>query len=162
MVFAQKGVTPQSRLNIGQQPKKVVNQSGLTKTNLPKQLNINTKNNYTQFYRDLIIVSKTKETVSSANSSTNENIQDNAKLSNVYPNPADLYTNLDYSINSDFNAASISFYNLLGKSVFEISLNKSSEKLRVNTSNWESGIYMYQLVIDGKKISTKKLLVRHN
>ena len=56
----------------------------------------------------------------------------------------------------------MSFYNLLGHEVANYELDKFDRKLKVQTTNWDSGIYLYQLVVDGKKVVTKKLLVRHN
>ena len=69
---------------------------------------------------------------------------------------------MDYKIVGSFNSASVSFFNLLGTQIAEFDLQKNSDKLKIATTNWDTGIYMYQLVIDGKKIATKKLLVRHN
>ncbi|MCP9770945.1 T9SS C-terminal target domain-containing protein [Lacihabitans sp. LS3-19] len=162
IVFAQKD---ESRLNIGQSPKKTtVSNSILSKgTNLPKSISYNSKNNYTLFYRNLLLNTKTNQVDSKVVSNqTQEAESEVIKLSNIYPNPASSFAYIDYSINGSFNSANISFFNLLGKQVAEYPLSKYSDKLKVGTSTWESGIYMYQLIIDGKKISTKKLLVRHN
>ncbi|MBK9932907.1 MAG: T9SS type A sorting domain-containing protein [Cytophagaceae bacterium] len=154
----------QSRLSIGKDPKKTnANSNLLGKNSLPKSLTFNSKTNYTQYYRDLLIVNKSKQQdpKSTLSSAAESNVEKN-KISNVYPNPADSYTTLDYVIDGDYNSASLSFYNLLGKPVADFDLTKSSEKIRINTSGWESGFYMYQLIVNGKKIATKKLLVRHN
>jgi hypothetical protein len=153
----------QSRLSIGKDPKKVnATNSVLGKTTLPKTLTFNSKTNYTQYYRDLLIVNKSKQQESKTNGNAVESNADRNKISNVYPNPADSYTTLDYSLDADVSSASLSFYNLLGKPVADFDLTRPSDKIRINTSGWESGFYMYQLVVNGKKIATKKLLVRHN
>ena len=162
LAFAQKDG---SRLNIGQSPKKTsVTENVLSKTNsLPKEIKFNSKNNYTQYYRDLLISNNKKSTESKTVANTNvDNGLEKIKVSNIYPNPANDFAYLDYTVGSNFSSAEVSFFNLLGKQVAEFPLTKNSDKLKVNTSSWESGIYMYQLVIDGKKIATKKLLVRHN
>jgi hypothetical protein len=43
----------------------------------------------------------------------------------------------------------------------EFTLNKNDRKLRVNTRDMPTGLYFYQLSVDGKKVATKKMLVRH-
>jgi hypothetical protein len=162
LAFGQKD---ESRLNIGQIPKKIIISNSLLSKNstLSKGISYNSKNNYTQFYRDLLISNKSKNVDSKVvTNPAQENGTEKVKVSNIYPNPANDYAYLDYTVNGNFNSANVSFFNLLGKQVSEYPLSKSSEKLKINTSNWESGIYMYQLIIDGKKITTKKLLVRHN
>lgn len=159
------GQKDESRLNIGQSPKKTIISNSLLAKNstLSKGISFNSKNNYTQFYRDLLISNNSKNIDSkSVANPVQESAAEKIKVSNIYPNPANDYAYLDYTVNGNFNAANISFFNLLGKQVAEYPLGKYSEKLKINTSNWESGIYMYQLIIDGKKIATKKLLVRHN
>ena len=159
------GQKDESRLNIGQSPKKTIISNSLLAKNstLSKGISFNSKNNYTQFYRDLLISNNSKNIDSkSIANPVQESAAEKIKVSNIYPNPANDYAYLDYTVNGNFNAANISFFNLLGKQVVEYPLGKYSEKLKINTSNWESGIYMYQLIIDGKKIATKKLLVRHN
>lgn len=95
-------------------------------------------------------------------SQVQENGVEKIRVSNIYPNPANDYAYIDYTVNGSFTSANVSFFNLLGKELAEYPLSKSNDKLRINTSSWESGIYMYQLIIDGRKIATKKLLVRHN
>jgi hypothetical protein len=162
VAFAQKD---ESRLNIGQTPKKTVVSNSLLAKNssLSKGISFNSKNNYTQFYRDLLIHNSLKKTEARVVvSQIQESGVEKISVSNIYPNPANDYAYIDYTVNGSFTAANLSFFNLLGKQLAEYPLTKSSDKLRINTSSWESGIYMYQLIIDGKKIATKKLLVRHN
>ncbi len=162
VVYAQKD---ESRLNIGQYPKKPsVGRNILSKgTILPQSISYNSKNNYTLFYRNLLLSNKSVQTDSKAFANQSQESENEfIKLSNIYPNPASSFAYIDYSVYGNFNSANVSFFNLLGKQVADYPLNKYSDKLKVATSTWESGIYMYQLVIDGKKIATKKLLVRHN
>ncbi len=162
VIYAQKD---ESRLNIGQSPKKTsANRNLLSKgSNLPQSISYNSKNNYTLFYRNLLLSNKSNQADSKVSGNqTQESDNEVIKLSSIYPNPASSFAYIDYSVYGSFNSANVSFFNLLGKQVADHPLNKYSDKLKVTTSNWESGIYMYQLIIDGKKIATKKLLVRHN
>lgn len=162
-----------SRLNVGQDPKKTnftpPSNSIFDKANAVKNLNVDSKSSINLFYRNLLI-NNTSSNKTSSTSTANSSIDNSDKLfknekisiSNIYPNPANDYAYLDYKILGNFDTGNVSFFNLLGKQIAEYEIGRTTDKLKVNTSSWESGIYMYQLVIDGKKIATKKLLVRHN
>lgn len=82
-------------------------------------------------------------------------------VSNVYPNPASDYVMVDYNITGNLNEAKLTFYSLLGSQIAEYDLDKFDKNIRVSTSNLASGIYLYQLSVDGQKLMTKKFLVRH-
>lgn len=86
---------------------------------------------------------------------------DRITVSNIYPNPASEYAELDYNIAPGTRDAKLIFYNVLGSQMSEHILNKNERKLRVNTSEMPTGLYFYQLALDGKKVATKKMLVRH-
>lgn len=86
---------------------------------------------------------------------------DKLTVSNIYPNPADDFANIDYVINSQVGETKITFYNVLGNEMKEDILDKDQKKLRVSTREWNNGIYLYQLSSEGKSLVTKKLLVRH-
>lgn len=89
-------------------------------------------------------------------------IQEKVVISNMYPNPADDYTTLVIRYQGKFTKARVSFYNLIGAEVESIDLNRMEEEIRVSTSSWPSGVYFYQLLVDDKKVSTKKFVVSHN
>lgn len=82
-------------------------------------------------------------------------------VSNVYPNPASDYAEFDYSIQSTTKDAKIVILNILSSPIAEFVLDRNSHKLRVNTREVPTNIYFYSLILDGKPVATKKLLVRH-
>jgi len=86
---------------------------------------------------------------------------DRITVSNVYPNPASDFAELDYSVQSSVRDAKVIIYNVLGSPVAEYVLDKSDRKLRINTREMPTSVYFYQLAVDGKKVATKKMLVRH-
>jgi len=86
---------------------------------------------------------------------------DKITVSNIYPNPASEYAEIDYTISSGVRDAKLIIYNVLGSQMQELPLNKNDRKLRVVTSEMPTGLYFYQLAVDGKKVATKKMLVRH-
>jgi hypothetical protein len=82
-------------------------------------------------------------------------------VSNIYPNPASDYAELDYTIQPSVREAKVVIYSILGAQMDVYDLRKSEKKLLVNTREMPTGLYFYQLSLDGKKVATKKMLVRH-
>ncbi len=167
-----------SRLDIGKKPtqssKSPVQKLAFISQTMPSEIRLNKPSALNQYYRNALLNNSAKSTSNkntqneinaySVAEGNNEKFFSNEKItvSNIYPNPANDYATIDYNVNSGFSEASISFYNLLGHEVAIYELDKFDKKLKVQTTNWDSGVYLYQLVVDGKKVATKKLLVRHN
>lgn len=86
---------------------------------------------------------------------------DRITVSNVYPNPASEFAEIDYTVQSSVRDAKVIIYNVLGSPVAEYVLDKNDRKLRINTREMPTSVYFYQLSVDGKKVATKKMLVRH-
>lgn len=82
-------------------------------------------------------------------------------VSNVYPNPADDITEVDYQVSGPVGEAKLILLNVLGAPIAEYGLDRSDRKLRIVTRDLATGYYLYQLSVDGKKVATKRLLVRH-
>jgi len=82
-------------------------------------------------------------------------------LGNVYPNPANNSTTIEYSLPSGVGAAFCQVYSLSGAQVAGISLPSAQGKSQVqlNTSQLAAGMYIYALVADGKVLGTKQLAV---
>ena len=94
----------------------------------------------------------------------NDNLYVNDRISvkNLFPNPANDFALLQYNMAADVKEAKISLYNVLGATVKEYSLNRQSQQLNVDTRLLPNGVYFYQLTVEGQKVATKKLLVRHH
>ena len=171
-----------SRLDIGKKPsttsKAPVQKLNFVSKPMPKEIKLDKPTVVNQYFRNALLNGSSKPAIVKASnnesvtstfdksvaSESNDRLFSNEKLtvSNIYPNPANDFANIDYAITGNVNDASMSFYNLLGTEVANYELDKNERKLKVPTSNWDSGVYLYQLVVDGKKVVTKKLLVRHN
>jgi len=84
---------------------------------------------------------------------------DRIQVSHVYPNPASDFVDVDYQLtsNQDFR---LSFYNVIGEQVKEFSLDRDQRTMRISLRDFSSGMYLYQLSIDGRSVATKKLIVR--
>lgn len=82
-------------------------------------------------------------------------------VSNVYPNPADDVTEVDYQVSGALGEAKLVLLNVLGAPIAEYSLDRNDRKVRIVTRDLATGYYLYQLSVEGKKVATKRLLVRH-
>lgn len=171
-----------SRLDIGKKPnttsKAPLQKLAFVSKPMPTEVKLNKPSVVNQYFRNALLNGSSKpvttKTVNneapattfdkSVGENNNDRLYSSEKLtvSNIYPNPANDIANIDYVITGNVNEASMSFYNLLGNEVANYELDKNDRKLKVQTTNWDSGVYLYQLVVDGKKLVTKKLLVRHN
>lgn len=170
-----------SRLDIGKKPTTKVSAQKLSfvAKPMPKEVKLDKPTVVNQFYRDALLNGTSKsastkavntETVAmnaergigSSEHSDKLFVNDKITVSNIYPNPANDFAVFDYSITGNLNNASMAFYNLLGNEIANFELDRSDRKLKVNTANWDAGVYLYQLVVDNKKVVTKKLLIRHN
>jgi hypothetical protein len=172
-----------SRLDIGKKPtaKAQVQKLSFVSKPMPKEVKLDKPTVVNQYFRNALLNGSTKPAVvktsntETVTANTDRNVgntgnsepdklfsNDKITVSNIYPNPANDFAMVDYSITGNINEASMSFYNLLGNEVGSFELDKNDRKLKVQTTNWDSGVYLYQLVIDNKKVVTKKLLVRHN
>ncbi|GAB3574453.1 hypothetical protein GCM10027578_37130 [Spirosoma luteolum] len=86
---------------------------------------------------------------------------DKLLVSNIYPNPASDWAEISYQITGPVSDARLVLINVLGSPVAEYPLEKNDHKIRIQTGDMMTGVYFYQLSVDGKKVATKKLLVRH-
>ncbi|MBD2755405.1 T9SS type A sorting domain-containing protein [Spirosoma validum] len=82
-------------------------------------------------------------------------------VSNAYPNPADEVAELDYQFNGSVREAKLTLLNVLGTPITSHELDRNERKVRIATRNLDTGYYLYQLTLDGDKVATKRLLVRH-
>lgn len=87
---------------------------------------------------------------------------DRISVSNIYPNPANDIAEIDYQVSSGVGEAKLILLNVLGAPVADYVLDRNDRKLRIITRDMNTGVYFYQLSVDGKKVATKKLLVRHH
>lgn len=89
-----------------------------------------------------------------------EEIANNISFSNAYPNPAINTFNIDYNFDTNINNASLKIVNLLGSVVKEVEIDQNSNKLSMDISNLDSGVYFYSIVVNNEVFQTKKLVIR--
>jgi Secretion system C-terminal sorting domain len=81
-------------------------------------------------------------------------------VSHLYPNPAADYALVDYQFSTNNQEVKIAIYNVLGLLVKEVELDREDRSAKISLKELNSGLYMYQLLVDGKPVATKKLMVR--
>lgn len=77
------------------------------------------------------------------------------------PNPAGNATRIQYTIPSNTTTAQLLLTDNVGRTVKTIQLT-SSGFINLNTSGLSSGTYNYSLIIDGKIVETKNMVVIRN
>lgn len=161
-LFAQ--TAPESRLNVGKDSRKTIVPPSNTSIfgKLPEKLNFNSKTEYTQFYRNLLLKGSPESKTEIAHTRASEIVVEKIKFGNMYPNPAVNFVEIPYEVMDTFKDARVTVMNMVGAPLLENPIPSSSGKIKVNTTSLDSGIYMVQFVVDGKKVSTKKLLVERN
>ena len=89
----------------------------------------------------------------------------NYELKQNYPNPFNPVTRINYHLPvetmnaSSLQSASIVVYNASGQSVWATKISTSQNFVEFDGSKLNSGVYYYSLMIDGKQISTKKMIL---
>ena len=81
-------------------------------------------------------------------------------LSN-FPNPFTDETTIHYEITSasTFREAELKITNMLGQNMLVVPLSNRSDDVILAKNKFESGVYFYSVVIDGKILRTQKLVV---
>ncbi len=85
---------------------------------------------------------------------------DKLTVSHLYPNPAFDYVDVDVQVNANFTEVKLVIFNILGQQVKEVNLDTNNRTQRINLKDLNPGMYPYQLVVDGRSLVTKKLIVR--
>jgi hypothetical protein len=82
-----------------------------------------------------------------------------ATLSAPSPNPASNFANFSYEIPFGASQATMVVRDLTGRVVLEVPLNVDDNRFQLNTSGLSNGIFLYSLVVDGKTVTTRRLMV---
>lgn len=75
------------------------------------------------------------------------------------PNPFDKETKIRFHVNQDYSSAFIGIYDLSGKQIKRIPINKSQSEIVVPANILPAGTYIYSLVVEGQLIDSKRMIV---
>jgi hypothetical protein len=82
-----------------------------------------------------------------------------ASLEQNIPNPLRNTTSIRYNIPADVKNASLIITDMNGKAIKQLSVKAGSGIVNIDASSLNSGTYNYTLIIDGRTIETKKMVV---
>jgi hypothetical protein len=102
------------------------------------------------------------QTTDAAQSATTKLMPSSASLDQNNPNPFTSATTIRYSLPAGFSAAHIVIRDNSGKTIKQVQLNTAGNgTVNIDASKLTSGTYNYSLVVDGKVIENKKMIVAH-
>ncbi|MCS6796835.1 MAG: T9SS type A sorting domain-containing protein [Raineya sp.] len=81
-------------------------------------------------------------------------------ISLPYPYPANENVTFQYQLFQNVEARLV-FYDVVGNEIASYRLTAENNRLTIPTAHFKTGMYLYSLVIEGKNVATKKLLVSH-
>jgi len=81
------------------------------------------------------------------------------RLLGNFPNPFTGETTISFNLTAENEQAEIEIFNIRGQKVDEIAIGKEQASVNWQTTNHASGVYLYKLVVDGKAIDTKKMIL---
>ena len=90
-----------------------------------------------------------------------ETILDNYELMQNYPNPFNPATNIKFSL-KEAGFVRLTVYNSIGEEInqfFNTELSSGVHEIRIDGSNWASGIYFYRLDVKNEFSETKKMVL---
>ena len=84
----------------------------------------------------------------------------NFELKQNYPNPFNPVTKINYELRiTNYESAAIVVYNSKGEQVWDKSLVLGSSSIDFDGSKFNSGVYYYSLLLDGKNVETKSMVL---
>ena len=124
-------------------------------------------------YAETILAQLGKERYDRVPESLVQDTSGNARLANIVeeiseqdvtvlkiiPNPITGYATIEYRLPKKYNSAEILVYNILGKRVKTITLNKEGKSISLNREEIGSGLFFINFIVDDKVIENKKFIV---
>jgi hypothetical protein len=81
-------------------------------------------------------------------------------LRNAYPNPSTQNVSIGYTLPTKTENAVLRVYELgTGRTVAERNLSALDSDVKLNVSGWATGVYAYQLFVNGAPVAVKKMTV---
>jgi hypothetical protein len=110
-----------------------------------------------------VTIEELKEKLNKIDETTGLDEMDNlstAALAQNAPNPFNEKTEIKYFIPENSNEASLFIYNMNGVQIKEVKLtNKGNSSITISGSELDAGMYLYALIVDGKELDTKRMLL---
>lgn len=82
-------------------------------------------------------------------------------LLEVYPNPVSDDFSVGFVLPADQRNSMLNIYNNLGQLIDQVDLSKDNGIHYLNARNWQSGLYILDLFVNGKAVESKSIVVKH-
>jgi tetratricopeptide (TPR) repeat protein len=82
-------------------------------------------------------------------------------LLEVYPNPVSDDFSVGFVLPADQRNSMLNVYNDLGQLIEQVDLSKDNGIHYLNARNWQSGLYILDLIANGKVVESKSIVVKH-
>lgn len=79
---------------------------------------------------------------------------------NAYPNPATDQISVSYSIDGNTNNAELTVFDIVGKKIKSYDLANTKDRLSIDVSDLNSGVYFYSIMVEGKAVKTERVIVK--
>lgn len=95
-----------------------------------------------------------------ANDKSSNYNSDGARLDQNIPNPFNLQTQIHFYLPENAISKSLMIFDMQGNLLKQYSLTEKGEsKININGNEFHAGMYLYSLIIDGKEIDTKRMIL---
>ena len=81
-------------------------------------------------------------------------------VSEIYPNPANTMINLDYELTDKVEQAEVKIFNLLGAEMKSVMLERNGNRVTMDITGLNNGIYFYSVLVNNDIYRTRKLVVQ--
>ena len=78
----------------------------------------------------------------------------------LFPNPVIATSTFKCSVPSNVKTATLLIYSITGQKVEEFRLNSGENKIQVNASEFQSGLYLYSVIVNNHVMTTGKMVVK--
>ncbi len=135
------------------------NEDGTTSVNYMEMIpilvqTINELNNRLQSLEQRYSLNKTRS------AGNGDNIYNDIVLGNNSPNPFSTETSIEYNIPNGVNEAALCIYDMSGKQKNKFIINERGKgSIDITANNFNEGLYVYALIIDGNVYDTKKMII---
>ncbi len=115
---------------------------------------------YTRSDRESIISHEVTYSVEGEHNSQVLYSSDALIFNEVFPNPVREFAIINYKVTDPDTDAKVLLHNVLGRIVGTYELPVLEQVLKIDTKEFNPGVYFYTLFVDGDGILTKKLIIR--
>ena len=75
------------------------------------------------------------------------------------PNPCKQQTTIRFSLEANVSNAALCIFDMSGKLVMKLPISPSMENVTIDANDLSEGIYLYSLVVNGKEVNSKRMIV---